>query len=467
MDEEAWTELYKAFDPMEAAPAKLRVERAPYNPLADEVVPRLRLKLGYQRIGLAGVQGSGKSTELRKAGADLADGKLVVLIDLWRHFQSTVSDPAALDRLHPAELVGLIGLAVVRAGKDGFAHHFEKADVDALSQAISRIAGSTDEDQAPKLDVGKLVGGVSVLTFGVVGAVLAGPAGAAAGAGAGVAAVQVAERALPALADAFTWDWKIGLPGRTQRSDQDGAVQAVVKATNTLLDALRVAYARPAVVVLDGLDRINNETTFRSLFVESSLLGELRCDVIAALQLGLTQKHTADLRFDVVLSITNVPVVLHDDPDQPDPRGLRFFAELVSRRLAALALSRGPLDDAAVNRLAIASGGRLRDFMSLVRGVCVECMTRALLAADEESVRRTIDAFRRSREAGLTKVDFDQLAAVLADPQGELLPEALPLLETSHLLAYPNESTWYLPHPILIPYLKKRAGSTTFARSSG
>ncbi|MCA9636486.1 MAG: hypothetical protein KC420_10715, partial [Myxococcales bacterium] len=174
-----WQDIYRIFDPIEPASAELRVARGLYNPLSEKIVPRLGLPLPHQKYVLAGGIGSGKSTELRATVEGLAGSKLVVLVDLWRHFESTVVDPGALDHLQPAELVGLLGLAILRTGNDLLGHDWRGLDK-RLGSAIAGIrASSGDEGKGPALDVVALSKGIAVL----VGGAIAGPAGAIAGAG--------------------------------------------------------------------------------------------------------------------------------------------------------------------------------------------------------------------------------------------------------------------------------------------
>lgn len=458
---ERWRKVHEIFDPIEPASAELRVNRQ-YNPLSEKIIPRLKLRLGHQKFVLAGGVGSGKSTELRANVEGLGDARLVVLVDLWRHFESTVEDAGAIDHLQPAELVGLLGLAILRTGTDILGHKWRDLE-QRLGSAISAIQpSSTDDNKGLKFDVVALSKGIAVFVGGAVGAI-AGPVGALAGAGVVKATVEGGLQLLDSVSESATWEWKVGLRGRKRSSDQDAPVRAVLQATNALLDDIRTHYKRDIVLLVDGLDRVQDATTFEDLFVESGLLGDLRCDLITTLQLGLVQKYRARLHWCNTYDFTYVPVVLQNDPSQPNAKGMEFFESLAKQRFKKLG-GEAPVSAEFIRQLACKSGGRLRDFISLVREVSIQAMLEDAPHATSTHILRAIDQLRRDRESGLNTEHIRVLVALLSDPQHSLPAGdiALDLLDRQLLLAYPNESTWYLPHTILMPLLN-RAGASASA----
>jgi len=428
-----WKAVHGSFDPLEpVTDPTLRAERSRYNPMS-ELDARLRLPIGFMCYGVAGGVGSGKSTELLAACGRLTDDALVVYLDLWRHFEGRVRDPGALDHLQPWELVGLLGLALVRAGSDRFGHEW-KGEPERLAAAL----GTLSENQGPggSIDVGKLAGGMAVVAGGMFG-------GAAAGA---------ALKALEAARDATSWQWKLGRRDRSRTSDQDQRVRDVLDATNNIVAGLDAAYGRKLVLVVDGLDRVLAMDAFSGLFVESNLLKELRCDIVVSMDLSLVQRYRSRLRLDQTFELANIPVASPEQPSQPGP-GVEFFVELVARRLKALnrPAPAGTLFDDRVRKLAWCSGGRLRDFMRLIRELAVQGLMHPKSPLAEDTVAKVVDSQRRDKESGLNKDELVLLQAVYDDPEHRLPggEVALRLLEKHLLLAYPNESTWYLPHSLL------------------
>jgi len=284
--------------------------------------------------------------------------------------------------------------------------------------------------------------------------------GALAGAGAVKAGLDGGLQVLDAVSESATWKWKVGLRGRKRSSDQDAPVRAVLLATNALLDDLRANLHRDIVLLVDGLDRIQDAATFEDLVVESSLLGDLRCDLVATLQLGLVQRYRSRLHWCKPFDFTYVPIALQADPTQADPRGIEFFESLSAQRFRKLGIE-APIPAEFIRQLAYHSGGRLRDFISLIREVAVQAMLEDASTATSAHVDEALDQLRRDRESGLNVEHLNVLSAVLNDPQHHLPAGevALHLLDRQLLLAYPNNSTWYLPHTILTR-LRDRAGAT-------
>ncbi len=429
-----WRAVHEVFDPIRPVtdPA-LRVEREPrYNPMV-ELDRRLRLPLERMCYGVAGSVGSGKSTELLATADGLTDDALVVFVDLWRHFESSVRDPGALDHLQPWELIGLLGLSLVRAGTDRFGHDWGERR-EQLAEALGAFTAT--DGAHPSVDISRLAGGLAVAAGGAVGAI----------AGTGL-------QLLKAATDSTTWTWRIGLRDRKRTSDQEPRVRRVLDATNAVIEALQSAYDRKLILVVDGLDRVRVPSTFEDLFVESNLLRELACDTVVCAELGLVQRYRSRLRLSKTFELTNLPVASPRDP-AAEGSGIGFFEEVVRRRLASV---EGPVPAGAfppelVRRLAWCSGGRLRDFMSLVREIAVHGLMDGVTTIRPEAVEAVVDDLRREREGGLNADEIDELQRVLDDPKHRLPggEVALDLLDKHLLLAYPNESTWYLPHPVLM-----------------
>jgi hypothetical protein len=427
-----WQAIHEAFDPIVPVtdPALRAQRQARYNPMV-ELDLRLRLPIGNMCYGVAGGIGSGKSTELLAAAGHLTDDALVIVVDLWRHFEFSVRDPGALDHLQPWELIGLLGLSVVRAGSDRFGHRWGE-EKDQLAKALEAFRSSSN-DGPPAIDVARLASGMAVLAGGVAGPMVDG----------GLAL-------LGAAADAITMP--MGLRDRKRASDQEERVLQVLDATNRIIGALRDTYARKLILFVDGLDRVQTPTTFEDLFVESDLLRKVACDVVVCTELALVQRFRSRLRFTKAFELTNVPVTRQDDPSALGS-GIPFFHELVQLRLKSLevATPAGAFPPALVERLAWCSGGRLRDFMSLVREVAIRGLIDRVDVVSTEAVEEVVDDLRREKESGLNADEIAELQRVLDDPNHRLPggEVALGLLDKHLLLAYPNESTWYLPHPVL------------------
>ncbi|MFO7566825.1 MAG: hypothetical protein R6X02_29550 [Enhygromyxa sp.] len=471
-----WERIEKIFDP--ARPARdpaLFAQRLPkYNSLLRL---QRRLRRGgrgtdgqYSRYLVAGTVGNGKTSELYQLASRLADDRMVIYVDLFRHFEQTVGDPAAIDRLESWELLGLLGLVIVRAGADRFGHEWGE-ELKRLGLAIDKLRKSDAGDDA-SFDLVKLARGIVVAAGGVAGAVLGGPVAGVIAAKIGDTATEAGLAVVKAAADATDWKWQIGLPGRKQRRDGEPEVKALVQAVNSLIMALQSAYARRLVLVVDGIDRVREERRMQSLFVDSSLLAELVCDAVVTgpefMLHGLSQS-VRDFR---PVELCNVPVLDRSDPTRVGP-GLGFFRELVDKRVAAVAqqsrphselLPDNPFPDEVVERLAYYSGGVVRDFIKMAHTAAGEAWEANAPSISLAMVDEVLDEFRGAKQSRMTVGEIELLRSVMVDPNHGLPsdPAAFELLRQQRLLPYPNENPWYYPHPLLtLSLLRPAPGSAS------
>ncbi|MCA9701610.1 MAG: hypothetical protein KC431_29085, partial [Myxococcales bacterium] len=378
-----WERLFERFDPDRPAfdPA-WRVERR-YSPAKAIVRELARPMGGHKRFMLLGGLGSGKSTELYGiAEARAADGP-VVFVDLLRHFEDRVGDRAALDRVQPWEVLLVIGLAVLRAGQERFGHQWNKELLARFDAAGRAFEG--DEGETPSFDAAKLASAVAVLAGGAVGAVVGGPVGA--GVGAGLAAMGEGAKSVQ-------WRYRIGVRGRAQRSDQDARVQQLLEVVNSLIAEIQ-AYGSKLSLFVDGLDRIKDRERVSGLFVESDLLGGLECDVVLTgslvLHWGSLRKHVRKFATKI---LANAPVIDRADPWswEPGGPGIDLCVEVYRRRTADLPAELIP--EALLRKLAYYSGGRMREFVRLIRETTGPAWDESLPAADDRVVEQAIESLR-------------------------------------------------------------------------
>lgn len=443
-----WTRVHEEFNPSAPADTRQHVARDRYNPVTTEVCGQLRQPVQHQKIILAGGIGSGKSTELRAVLDDLHQDKDVLFLDLEDHYQQSVQDPHALQRIEAVELIGLIGLAVLRMGQESLQVQWGEHEA-RFGAALAALGRQPEQEQGPAVDLAKLTSSVGLLVGTALG-----------DGGLGLLTTSAASqgvRALKAVTEA--WSWRVGLINRAPRADQEPTVRALATATGALLDHLRALRGRSLVLVVDGLDRVRDDEIFSPLLLRSRLLAELRADVVITADLGLVERHRAALRAWTTRDFTYVPVALRDDPLVYDSRGVDFLAQVAEQRLKLLEhpelFTREQL-----KKLGYYSAGSVRDFVTLVRNVAMEAMIARAPKATDTIIDKVLDRHRREQEAGLHRAHVTCLQKVLNDPD-RLLPEddlAAELVKRQLLLAYPNESTWYLPHTALIWKMLRRAG---------
>lgn len=418
-----WEQLHPLLDPQQPAGGDSRFRRIdrPYSPL-EGLVTELRRPLGRHRKELLyGPPGSGKTTELLALLPRLYDVRTPVFLDLLRHFQDQRGDRAALDHLHPWELLSLIGLTVYQTGLHAGVR-WTPDETEALRGALA------EPGQAAQVDVGALAKELALTLVKVL------PGG------------SVGLELVAAVAGAASVQLPLGLPDRLLLPDQDSRVQRLRQAVTALI--LRFERENPGrklLVVVDGLDRSNDAGVAQRLFVDSGLLADLPCDLVICVSPELPVRNVRGFR---PLPITTLPVLRREDAPNPNPPGLEFFWALWQDRLHAAGVEAELASPARIERLAWASGGLVREFLNMARDALG-------LAWDEDSVmtsdhvERVIDQWRRRWEEGLNTTQLRRLRAVMTELRPDDSDTDRELMHHRCILAYPNDSMWYFPHPLL------------------
>lgn len=427
-----WRELYDRFDPEEPAKQEVRAPR-PHSPVAA-ISRRLDKHLTGDRILLVGTRGNGKTTELLRLAETRSGSEFVVFLDLVRHFDEVVADMPALEKVRAWEVCFLAGVAVWRAAEATLGHHWppklaqELADVWQRARDASRDGG-LDEHTGSKLDIGKLAQTMIIAASPAVGA------------------VEVGLKLLHSALGDVKWSLPIG-SGARPLPDQHGAMQALLACVNQIIATVQTEYHRRVLLVIDGLDRVDDEHV-RSLFVDSQLLARFDCPTVLCAPNLRHDMHAATLpRFRCEV-LVNEPVLDHADPTRMGP-GIGFFRAVFTQRVHGLDLGPGPAD-ALLDRLAYFSGGQVRMFIKLVRGAAEAALLADAPALAAGHVDAAIREQRKLLEMGLHRGHTELLVQVADDPRHRL-PDSdrvWDLLAKLRLLPYPNDSEWYYPHPLL------------------
>jgi len=444
-----WQKLHDRFDPAKPVedPA-WRAERARSPAVA--ISRALDRPFGVPKVLFTGTIGTGKTTELLRIAHERSTREFVVYLSLERHFQEVIGDPAALYNVAPWEVCFLAGVAVLRAARERLGFVFPDAHVKDLEDAWRAAAKAADPSRAePQVDLAKLSKSMVLMASGGAAA-LAGPPGVAVAAGLHV---------IEAIADAGRWSLPFGLKKRAL-PDQEAQVQTLLACVNLLIGLVQQRGTK-VLLIIDGLDRIETFEKAKELFIESSMIGSMSCRLVLCGPYALRYDGAINAvrGFSDVPPLVEEPVLDKADPSKPGP-GVPFFEEIFARRTADL---RTPdlISGDLLRRLAYYSGGRAREFVTLIRAV----VTRAWDSDSEHVtpviVDEAIDERRRRRETGLHVGHEKIMAEIAADPEHRLPadPLAHDLVAYGAVLPYPDGSEWYYPHPLLmIRFVRKQAG---------
>lgn len=439
MDAETWKSLYNLFDPtrrLERTDQDLFVSRP--GSVAETIAADLRLGLEPEgKWVVCGSMGSGKSSELVHLGSLLEDSHAVIGLDL-------PASVARVDLIQPSEVLFLIGAAAVRTAREVLALEIDK---ELVSRLLNAFKGLLPEGHT--VDLSKLLQGVALFAANI----------AAPGAG---AVVGAATGAASATAGALGEKAKTTL----RRSPRLGGLTRPVKEGEPDFERLREAVDdiledlgrhRPPVVLVDGLDKIQELSAIRDLFATNRILALPRGQVVytGPINLMLATEWQAARGAFKPARLTNV-VVRGPELEwvklgaRSLTRGRKTMRAIVRRRLERLDLDRGELFDADVlETLVEKSGGLVRDLIHLVN----RAVRAALKAGDARigaaAAHAAVQEIRKEYEVTLNTRRVEELGHVLKHGEPSGAEPAHELLLWGYILPYDNGRVWFEPHPIL------------------
>lgn len=434
---EQWKALYGIFDParrLELSEADLFVERP--GTVARRIADDLALEPAGKWI-LCGSMGSGKSSELAHLGGLLQHDFAVIGLDL-------PNSVASIDRVQSAEVLFLIGVAAIRAAQAQWGH---QVDDKALHQLVGALRPLLDKN-AFEIEPAEIIQGVALFAANI----LAPGATAAVGAAGGLA-----RAAGGAVRGKLPWRRPTGLNGVT-RPVHDGEPDLVrlQEAVDVILED--VARVRPPILLVDGLDKIQELPSIRRLFSSSRILSLPKCPVVYAgpitLMLG-TEWQAAGGHFRRE-RLTNVVT------RQPELAGLELaeaklaagrdaLREVIEKRLALEGLR---IEDTfapeSVDLLIETSGGLLRDLIHLVNRTIRLAFSSGASLAGRAIAEEAVSELRKEYEVTMNGRRREELAYVRAhgEPSGKS-DVSSELLLGGYVLPYSNGRIWFEPHPIL------------------
>lgn len=457
---EQWIEMSRALDPWRDLQldelGALYVE-APYGDSASgKIVRELRTCWRAGRGGgqagstpkfmFCGARGSGKSTQLRRMTKDLAHTSEVLLLDLA---------PVLPDRPSTTLLVALTGLALL-----GRLQQWEDA-----SGSVARTITLLDKEGgfaaalgqfSQGIDLQALVEGVAPLVLSAVGAPT--PTGAFASARGAWKAVR--ERLYPVERFARLERMMRRLSG----SEMDDALE-LARQVSRLGEALEGQTSKPVLVLIDGLDKVNDLDKLLTALEDVEVLSSLPFAIVLTGPSNL--KHSvrfAGMRHDLrTLLHHNFPVVTR--AGAPNAAGVDAMLQVLATRLG-LGLARA-VDDDAARAAAGASSGLPREFLRLMNEASLRAEERQATRVELADVNAAIKELRHGLQAPLNTEDMRLLDDVRATGMLGEQDRAQALLFENIIACYPNDDVWFRPHEVLVAWVTAQAALLRQLDASG
>lgn len=443
-----WKRLFtERFDPqrtLKGADLQFFVER-PGAP-SKEIPRRLVEEPGKAiKFFLSGSPGCGKSTEVAQIGSALYEQHAPVGLDVY-------TSAASMSQVSGSEILFMLGAAILKVAKESWGCEVSDKARKELFDAFQKVAA-----EPHKLDLDRLVRGTA--TFASAGLGMAGQALAAAG------LMATTEAVLSATPSRITLRPFGGLTRNLREGDPE--VDRLAQALASIVDEAHAAIGRPVVLLVDGLDKLEDADCIQRLFVQTRMLDLPTCPVVynGPISLWLDPSYMAlvnTARFEC-FPLPNctiedpVPGSAHLEPKEL-AEGRDLLRTLVARRLQAddLVLE-DVFDPGSLDILISASGGVLRDLVHLVHRACRQAsrLQPVPQRIDDALAQfsRTVLAREIQPGVALSQASLDELAFVERQGRTTGTPHSLQLLLRGAILAYQNDRPFLRVHPLLRPLL--------------
>jgi hypothetical protein len=395
---------------------------------------------------LSGSPGSGKSSELAELGRVLDQDRMVVGLDIYQ-------SAANVAQVTGGEVLFMMGLAACRVAIERWGHQVDQRVQDGLVEAFRGMAREPE-----RIDIQRLLKGTAVFSAG-----LATSAAGVAGAVIGPVTTGLADIASAILPRSVAPRPFGGLAKELREGDPE--VERMADALNAVLDDIGSRLRKP-VILVDGLDRIEEPGSIRQLFLQTRLLDLPAFPVVynGPISLWLSPDYgalTSTARFKSC-PLPNFPVerpvgssaALDDGELQRSRAHLRRIVEL---RLASQEWTVDQaFDPGAIDLVLDWSGGVVRDLVHLVHRACRFAHRRTPRPSriDRELVELAFRSLAGEIQPGVANAArIEELEQVEKHGRPSGTAESVNLLLRGAVVAYHDHTPWFRVHPFVRPLL--------------
>lgn len=422
-----WIEIQNAFYPYEPVPIppdKLDawyVER-PRSPYAD-FLERLNPEMFPERYVLVGHRSSGKTTELIKLAAELRKVHDYFVVYLPLEYNLDIS------RVNPVEVLFLIGTGIWKVANDELE---EKPDEKLINELVNSLTTLVQEETKSKrfsINIPELLKSVVCL-------------------GASFFCPEAA-LALGQFFNPFTFISGTDVQLVRKREIQP-RIKEIADIVNKIIEEVEAKGNKPLILLVDGLDKVENEDLIKLNFLENPHLATIRSRTIYVgpmiLYYGVPFA-SVRTRFNVI-DLPNV--MIHNR--KREPADYETMQKMVCKRLGSLGYKpEEVISSPALDLLIRNSGGVARDLMFLFRQAAFIAKRAGENRIDESLARQAVADYRRKFEAALTPKYYEVLEKVAKSKRrtdDRLCDE---LIMGNFILSYIDEEgeIWFDVHSIL------------------
>jgi hypothetical protein len=308
----------------------------------------------------------------------------------------------------------------------------EPANLTELAQSVYTLTLKVQDASKEALNVGELTKGLVCFGARLLGG-------------------ELAEKLAGAALKPFTLSSQVN-EEQARKREIEPQVQQIVNNVNLIIGDVRGLAGKPLLVVVDGLDKLQEQQQVELIYLKSrALLGPV-CHIIYtvpmlifhSLPFGQTEE---DCRLFVC---PNVRLSSKLSDQEQHARGYDTMRDIVGKRLKAIGLHSDDVFAAGVLDLLIAkSGGVVRWLISLAQDSCLKAQLLGLDRVEPEAARRAVDD--RAAELGqrLTTEAIEELQKVRQHKRLSGSVKSGELLHALLILAYRDPGTWFDAHPLI------------------
>jgi hypothetical protein len=229
-------------------------------------------------------------------------------------------------------------------------------------------------------------------------------------------------------------------------------VEGMVEHLNRLIADVESRAQRPLALIVDGLDKIRDPDLIALNFADKKFLADPVCRVIyaAPIEVYYSQRFAGVRGRFPILPFPNVKLRTSDIPPQKVSEGYAVMRDVVRRRIDSLDLRfHDVIDPSAVDTLIEASGGVMRDLITLVQDATTKAEIAGRTQIDQQAASKAVLGRRQLYDVQLIpryRTVLDQVRATHSRTDHEECDE---LLRANLVLSYINDKVWFDAHAIL------------------
>jgi energy-coupling factor transporter ATP-binding protein EcfA2 len=213
---------------------------------------------------------------------------------------------------------------------------------------------------------------------------------------------------------------------------------------------VQAKYPKGFLVIFDNLDRLPPPVADRLYFDHAAQLQNLNCTIIYTVPISVVYSHrNLSNSFERPERIFVVDIYQSDRSQRNlayDPQAVQSFADVLNRRMDTAQIFDDP---ALVDRLITASGGHIRQLMTMTAAACLIALTRDRVRVMQDDVTYSIQEEQFNFERVIPSHHYPILAQVFKSKRLEQNENGQQMLFNTSVLEYEGASRWNYINPVI------------------